>query len=187
MAMIAASLPTLGPLFKTFLYPSRSEATSQTTASIYPARRPERLRLSSLSNAQRDSSMEPSCPSILHTKRNDFDKNPGNRPLACNYTVEVSATKFSKKARTGSCGAYCHSKGNDRSDDGELGNVVTAPEPVFLASNLSSECSEACPTPAMTGIIRTTDVYVHMEDALDEESEGLENDDSGRRRSRWKC
>lgn len=189
--MIAASLPTLGPLFKSLLLPSRTGPTSQTTASIYTARRPERLGLLPLSSTQHKSSKGPRRPSTLHTvhtEYNDFEKNPGNRSTIYNYTVEVSAAKSVKKTRTGSFGAYRNAKGGNKSHDCDTEDAITSPRPVLLASNSSTRDHDGtCPTLSMSGIIRTTDVYVRMEEALEEENGELDGGETERTRSRWKC
>ncbi|WEW56531.1 hypothetical protein PRK78_001977 [Emydomyces testavorans] len=184
MALIAASLPKLAPLFKSFLIPPQTRSTSQRTTSTYNSRQPERLRLFPLSKA-RSRPQRPRRPSTVRTEPSDFDKNPGNRPLACNYKVEVTTLNKYNKSRTSSFGAY---RPNTNVDDCEAEDTISCVPAAYMANASSSEEHNGiCLATPSSGIIRRTDIYVSMDDALDEDCEDIDDEGTERRRSKWNC
>ncbi|KMP03170.1 hypothetical protein CIHG_02529 [Coccidioides immitis H538.4] len=183
LALISTSLPTLGPMFKRF-FSSQAESAHQLTTGRYTRRRPERLNLSRLSSAKSFPQGTPR-PSTIHSESNDFEKNPGNRPGICNYKVEVTGPAMPKKIRTSSFGGYRPSI-NNINENCETGEIISCPPSAFTAKFRSSrEESEACPSSPTSGIVRRTDVYVCMDDAVDETCE-IEGEGTGPRGSKWK-
>ncbi|EEP79449.1 predicted protein [Uncinocarpus reesii 1704] len=160
-------------------------STSEMTCSSYSRQGPDRFDLAPLPKNYK-SPKSTRRPSTVHTERNDFDINPGNQPGICNYKVEVTAsTRPPKKIRTGSLGAHRHSFSNFSKDE-ETGDRITPLPAALLASSCGANDGIYPPSPT-NRIMRTTDVFVSMQQVLDEECPDMDDEEAETKRSKWKC
>ncbi|KAI2014570.1 hypothetical protein LOY89_004406, partial [Ophidiomyces ophidiicola] len=144
----------------------------------------EDIGLSSFSN-EHPLTKFPRRPSTAHVEPNDFEKNPGNRSSVCNYSVEVTALNSHKTTRKNSFKASRQFISHQVHSILENKDISSCPPTASLADELSGPWHDGigCSSPA-NAIVRRTDVYVRMDDVLDEEC--IVEKEEPEKKSKWK-